>query len=311
VARYLEVAKIQQVLALLDLGWSYRRIQKETGVRRETVARYEAARRSKPAKVFPGSDGLAGGAGGVLPGEGESKPAKVFPGSGSNAAKVFPGSTGRCRSAAAPYGEAIAAGLKDGLTVQRIWQDLGEEHGYPFSYESVKRFVRRLPKRERVVGVYHHTAGEEAQVDFFQGAPALHPGTGQWARPWVFRMTLCCSRHGYEEAVWDQKVETFLGLHERAFRDFGGVPRVVRHDYVPGHIIVVLLPPALCGARAGGCGREGRAPHRWAHKNQREASQSSSEASVRQTGRRGNPAEDSGGSQARSAPSFTRVVISA
>ena len=30
-------------------------------------------------------------------------------------------------------------------------------------------------------------------------------------------MTLCHSRHGYEEAVWDQKLETFLRLHENAF----------------------------------------------------------------------------------------------
>ena len=43
-------------------------------------------------------------------------------------------------------------------------------------------------------------------------------------------MTLGHSRHGYEEAVWDQKLETFLRLHERAFRDLGGVPLVIRHD---------------------------------------------------------------------------------
>jgi transposase len=46
----------------------------------------------------------------------------------------------------------------------------------------------------------------------------------------VFRLTLACSRHGYEEAVWDQRLETFLRLHERAFRDLGGVPTVVRLD---------------------------------------------------------------------------------
>jgi transposase len=43
-------------------------------------------------------------------------------------------------------------------------------------------------------------------------------------------MTLCCSRHGYEEAVWDQKLETFLRLHERAFFELEGVPTIVRHD---------------------------------------------------------------------------------
>jgi hypothetical protein len=49
--------------------------------------------------------------------------------------------------------------------------------------------------------------------------------------------------------VWDQKVETFLDLHERAFFDLGGVVEIIRHDYVPGNIIVVLCPSPLCGLR--------------------------------------------------------------
>ncbi len=128
------------------------------------------------------------------------------------------------------YRTLITEKLDAGLTVQRIWQDLVEEVGYAASYESVKRFVRTLEHRRRAVGVFLSAPGEEGQVDFFRGAPTLDVSTGQWKRPWVFRMTLCHSRHGYEEAVWDQRLETFLRLHERAFRDFGGVPRVVRHD---------------------------------------------------------------------------------
>ena len=65
--------------------------------------------------------------------------------------------------------------------------------------------------------------------------------SASWRRDEVFApYTLGHSRHGYEEAVWDQKLATFLGLHERAFRDFGGVPAVVRHDYVPRHIIELM-----------------------------------------------------------------------
>jgi transposase len=64
-------------------------------------------------------------------------------------------------------------------------------------------------------------------------------------------MTLCHSRHGYEEAVWDQKLESFLALHENAFRNFGGVPSIVRHDYVAGHIVVVLCLLRLCARKLG------------------------------------------------------------
>jgi hypothetical protein len=90
-ANYLKMKQRQQVLALLELGWTYRRIEAETGVRRETVSRYDRARRANAAKVFLGSEGA------VVPSEGlsacseDSKPAKVTAGSGSNAAKVFPG----------------------------------------------------------------------------------------------------------------------------------------------------------------------------------------------------------------------------
>ena len=52
----LKMPKKSQVLALLALGWSYRRIEAETGVRRETVSRYDEARQSNAAKAFPGSD---------------------------------------------------------------------------------------------------------------------------------------------------------------------------------------------------------------------------------------------------------------
>jgi hypothetical protein len=61
----------------------------------------------------------------------------------------------------------------------------------------------------------HHAPGEEAQVDYFRGALTLHPDTGRYARPWVFRMTLCHSRLGCEEPVWSLDLPTFLRLHER------------------------------------------------------------------------------------------------
>ena len=54
----LKMADRQRILALLELGWSYRRIQRETGTDRETVARYDPRRESKPAKVSTGSQSV-------------------------------------------------------------------------------------------------------------------------------------------------------------------------------------------------------------------------------------------------------------
>ena len=91
-ANYLKMPKKSLVLALLELGWSYRRIEAETGVRRETVSRYDRMRRA-------------------------------------NAAKTFPGSEPPVRFAAAGYHDAILEKRALGLTAQRIWQDLTEEFG--------------------------------------------------------------------------------------------------------------------------------------------------------------------------------------
>jgi transposase len=238
---YLKMPKKSQVLALLELGWSYRRIEVETGVRRETVSRYDRMCRANAAKTFPGSDPSPPAESPDLPGMERSNAAETFAGSVPNPAKTFPGSAPRPRFTAAVYRTAIAEKLDAGLSLQRIWQDLIEEYGYGASYESVKRFVRTIAPTRRAVGVFHCAPGAEGQVDFFRGAPTLEAGTGEWRRPWVFRMTLGHSRHGYEEAVWDQKLETFLRLHERAFRDLGGVPTVIRHDNLKAAVVRVCF----------------------------------------------------------------------
>ena len=53
----LKMAKVHAIIGLLEQGWSYRRIGRELGVDRDTVARYDRLRknRSKPAIVATGS----------------------------------------------------------------------------------------------------------------------------------------------------------------------------------------------------------------------------------------------------------------
>src|SRR5262249_26565344 len=149
-ANYLKMPKKSQVLALLELGWSYRRIEAETGVRRETVSGYDAARQGKPAKAFPGSAPSLPPDAFEHSRDDEANAAKTFAGSPSNPAKTFAGS--RPRFAAAIYRQSITEKLDAGLSLQRIWQDLVEEYGYGASYESVKRFVRTITPTRGTVG---------------------------------------------------------------------------------------------------------------------------------------------------------------
>jgi hypothetical protein len=66
IGSYLKMIDKQRIQALLDLGWSYRKIERESGVRRETVASYDPRRPSKAAKMSTGE---------------MAKPARVSPGS--------------------------------------------------------------------------------------------------------------------------------------------------------------------------------------------------------------------------------------
>src|SRR5437867_12243595 len=97
---YLKMPKKSQVLALLELGWSYRRIEAETGVRRETVSRYDRMRRANAAKTFPGSDPSPPAESPDLPSAEGSNAAKTFAGSDPKPANTF---TPRPRFSAAVY----------------------------------------------------------------------------------------------------------------------------------------------------------------------------------------------------------------
>ena len=134
VANHLKMADRQRIQALLELGWSHRRIAREVGVDRETVARYARADRSNPANLIVGE-----------------KPSTSGP-----------------TSRAADHDAFIRQGVKSGLSAQRIWQDLVEQYGYGHGYLTVQRYVRRLRGPREVSDHMEHPPGQEAQADFFR-----------------------------------------------------------------------------------------------------------------------------------------------
>ena len=118
-----------------------------------------------------------------------------------------------------------------GVKIQVIWQILRDNHGFQGSYSSVRRFVRKLEPAQPEPCVRIETEpGDEAQVDFGYAGRLLDPVTGELRKAWVFVMTLSFSRHQYAEIVFDQKVETWIFLHIKAFEFFGGVTKRVVID---------------------------------------------------------------------------------
>jgi transposase len=209
-ANVLKMAKKHAIIGLLESGWSYRRIARELYVDRETVARYDSLRRANPAIPPPGSS---------YPDS--SNPAIPTPGSPV-------GSAGRY-SLCKPFTGEIRKKLDQGLSGQRIFQDLCQEHGFTGSYSSVKRYLRNLgastPLPFRRIEV---EPGMEAQVDFGAGAWVIEGGRKR--RPHIFRITLSHSRKSYSEPVWRQTTEGFIRALENAFRHLGGVPKTLVID---------------------------------------------------------------------------------
>lgn len=113
---------------------------------------------------------------------------------------------------------------------------------YDGHLSSVKRLCRRLTRaagpKEADVALRVETApGEVAQVDFGYAGQRYDPQRGLLRKCWVFVMTLGFSRDMYCDLVFDQKIETWLDLHVRAFEHFGGVPRTVVPDNLKSAVI--------------------------------------------------------------------------
>jgi len=134
VSNVLNEEKKQQVIAFGRLGWSLRKIQKTTGVRRETAADY--LRAAGIGLRPPGSWGRSAPA----------KPAnraEVIPDSGAVLASP-PAATANAsagRSACEPHRETIELELSKGRNAKGIWQDLVDRSGFAGGYQSVKRFI--------------------------------------------------------------------------------------------------------------------------------------------------------------------------
>jgi transposase len=124
--------KQQQILALGRLGWTLRRVQQATGVRRETVSAY-----LKAAGIPVRGRGR--------PGTGPPKPAITGEVS-TDPGRLETPRPGRAPSASACelHREFIVEALKLGRNAVAIWQDLVTDHGFTARYASVRRFVSKL-----------------------------------------------------------------------------------------------------------------------------------------------------------------------
>ena len=250
VSNVLSEEKKQQVIALGRLGWSLRRIQRETGVRRETAARYlksggiavrepgrwgTASPEAKPAKeVTPDSEAA------------DSKPAKeVTPDFGVESAHPTHQPSA---SACEPWREWIEARVASAETPRRSGRNwsmtTASLPGIRASSDSSASCTGRVPRQ--ACAIIETPPGEEAQVDYGDGPMVRDPNTGKYRRTRLFVLTLGYSRKSVRLLTFRSSSRIWAELHEQAFRRLGGSTRVVVLDNLrEGVLKPDIYDPAL------------------------------------------------------------------
>ena len=211
-SNHLSMSNQQAIIGLIERGWSQHRVARELDLDRKTVRRHVRLNQAAKSPISTA---------------GSAEPNSPISTAGSGL-----GRKSHCEAVAVQIQEA----LEMGLSAQRIYQDLVAEQQFAGSYESVKRFVRRLgavtplPFRRMEC-----EPAQQVQVDFGKGAWVLVEGKRR--RPHLFRIVLSHSRKAYSEVVWRQTTENFIRCLENAFRHFGGVTQTVVTDNLKAAVI--------------------------------------------------------------------------
>ena len=275
-ANVLKDEKKQQIIALGRLGWSLRKIQEATRVRRETISAYL---RGAGVEVWPRGrwkrEGKAKPAIQVITGSEAANPAipesdghlnfnlkpnpENLPTKGKASATSKPaiavitdfgvGWSGQepenskavgSASCCGPYREIIELGLSRDRNAMAIWQDLVSDHGFQGGYQRVRRFAYKLRGAQvpQARAVILTAPGEEGQVDYGSGPIVREAPSGKYRRTRLFVLTLGYSRKTVRLLTFRSSTRIWAELHEKAFRRFGGAPRILVLDNLREGVLV-------------------------------------------------------------------------
>lgn len=218
------VLDVREMVRRMQLQCGDRQIAREMKLSRNTVSKY---------RHWAGKQGFLESGG--LPGPGVIEERMVSSWTPSVSGPV---------SIVESHRDFVLEKRKAGVEIKALW-GLLRERGFEGSYPAVRRFIRRLEPRTPPVFLRIETPpGEEAQVDFGYVGEFYDPVGKRQRKSWVFVMTLGFSRHQYVEIVFDQRVETWVALHVRAFESFGGVVKRVVIDNLKAGIVKAVVHDA-------------------------------------------------------------------
>ncbi len=230
----LKPAKKATLITLLKNQISQHEISRKAKIDRKTIRKYGRQINVTSSSEIADSWFLAEGvvATGLKDGEIQNPPPRPPANFGNEAKIPF-----HARSACEPHRPWIEKQIRLGRNATAIYQDLVEQVSFTHKYNSVKRFVRGLKRKDpEQYDRLEFLPGEEAQVDYGQGAKTLGD-KGKYLRPRLFVMTLKYSGRSFRKVIWKSSQEAWARLHEEAFRYFGGCPQYVVLDNLKEGVI--------------------------------------------------------------------------
>jgi hypothetical protein len=231
--RELSMRQLRHLLRLHHEGVSAREIGRRLDVARSTIQ--DNLKRAAAAELkWPLPDDLSD----------EALERRLF-----GRAGIAPGQRRRVE----PDWADLARELKrPGVTMLILWEEYREAHPEGYGYSRFCDLLRGFERRLTPVMRQHHVAGEKAFVDYSgKRIGIVDPGTGEIREAEIFVGVLGASNLTYAEATWTQQLSDWIGAHVRMLRFFGGAPKLLVPDYVPGNIIWIMCRPPLCGRTAG------------------------------------------------------------
>ncbi len=117
------------------------------------------------------------------------------------------------------------------LTLRLVWTEYRRDHPDGYGYSWYAERYRAWRGRIDVVMRQHHRAGEKLFVDWAGDTlPYTDPETGEVRQAHLFLAVLGFSNYTFVRAYGDERTESFLDAHARAFEHIGGVPELVVPD---------------------------------------------------------------------------------
>lgn len=133
------------------------------------------------------------------------------------------------------------------VTRQLLWEEYKLDHPNGLMYSQFCERIRLAQKANEIDYHKTHKAGEECETDWAgTGISYFDVENKEWKTAAIFVAVLPASLYPFAHAYPDQKSESWIDAHIRAFRFFGGTPRVLTPDCTKTAIVTAdLFDPVI------------------------------------------------------------------